>query len=218
MPEKNEPNYLGDVLKWEQDNLYSREAVTVKSGGNLAILEVVGKITKATPTTGTADGGNTGTGTMTGVAAGAKTKIGSYVATCTGAAENGGTFAVVAPDGSALPVAAVGVAYGNEQLNFTINDGATDFAVGDIFTVEVAAGSGKIVPVAADAVDGSQTAYGFMAAACDASSADKAGVAVIRDAIIVPTNLVWPDGASAGEKAAWLAELADAGIVTRTEA
>ncbi len=319
MAEKNEPSFLGDVLKWEQDNMYSREAVTVKSGGNLAILEVVGKITKATPTTGTAGAGNTGDGTMTGVVAGAKTKLGTYTATCvvgggsgavttptTGTADAGntgantmgsvtagasaaagtytmtcidattggseifevkapngsvlppatvavaytnaqinftiadpgtnaavgdiftvlasaadgdsGTFAINDPDGLALPDATVAVAYTNAQIEFTINDGAADYVAGDSFTVEVAAGSGKIVPVAADAVDGSQTAYGFMAAACDATSADKAGVAVIRDAIIVTTDLVWPDGASAGEKSAWLADLAVAGIVTRTEA
>lgn len=218
MPEKNEPNYLGDVLKWEQDNMYSRENVTVKSGESLAVVEVVGRITKSTPTTGTAGEGNTGTGTMTGVAAGPDTQVGTYTATCIAVAANSGIFAVVAPDGAALPEATVAVAYANDQLNLTINDGATDYAVGDIFTVEVAAGSGQIVPVDASAVDGSQKAYGFMAGAVDATGGAKAGVAVVRDAIIVTTNLVWPDGASAGEKAAWLADLADAGIVTRSGA
>lgn len=216
MPELNEPSYLGDVLKWEQDNMYSREAVTVKSGGNLSILEVVGKIKSSTPTTGTKTG--TGNGTMTSVAAGPDTKIGIYTATCITAAANGGTFKVVAPDGAALPNATAGTAYVNDQLNFTINDGSTDFIVGDSFTVEVAAGSGKIVPVNAVAVDGSQDAYGFMVAACDATSSDKAGAAVIRDAIIVTTNLVWPVGATTDQKSAWLADLAAAGIVTRTEA
>jgi hypothetical protein len=129
-----------------------------------------------------------------------------------------GTFAVRAPDGTALPAATVGSAYSNAQINFTINDGAADYAVGDIFTVAVAAGSGKIVAVDASAVDGSQTAYGFMAGDADASSADVAGVAVVRDAIIVSTDLVWPTGATAGQKTAWLADLGAAGIVARTEA
>lgn len=418
MAEKTEPIILGDVLKWEQDNMYSRENVTVKSGESLALCEVVGRITNATPTTGTADGGNSGDGTMTGVAAGDQVQIGTYTATCkvgggsgavttptTGTADGGntgngtmtavtagasakagtyqmtctavptgaavvpatgtaaggnagantmgsvsggaavkigtynvvctdatnagaevfqvtdpdglllapatvgvayvndqilftiadpganaqvgdaftiavteddhdagtftvttpdgaalppatvgvaytnaqinftindgvadfivgdtftvlataadgdsGTFAITAPDGTALSDATVGVAYTNEQIAFTINDGAADYVAGDIFTVAVAAGSGQIVPVDASAVDGSQHAYGFMVGAVDATLAAKAGVAVVRDAIIVAADLVWPDGATNDQKTAWLADLAAVGIVARTAA
>lgn len=318
MPSLTEINRLHDVLKWEQDNLYSREKVTVLSGENLANLAVVGKITSATPatgtagdntgdgtmasvtagdkvqlgtytmtcitgggsgavstpTTGTADGGNTGANTMGSVTAGASAQAGTYTMTCidatvagseifqvvapdgsvlppatvavaytnaqinftiadpgadaivgdsftvlaSAADGNSGVFAVVAPDGSALPDATVAVAYTNEQINFTIADGAADYIVGDLFTVEVAAGSGKVVEVEAAAVDGSQTAYGFMIGAVDASSADAAGVALVKDAIIVATDLVWPTGATADQKTAWLADFTAAGIVVRTEA
>jgi hypothetical protein len=319
MPSLTEINRLHDVLKWETDNFYSREQVTVLSGEDLAALAVVGQITNATPTTGTADegntgdgvmtgvaagddvqlgvytmtavegggsgaittpatgtadGGNTGANTMSGVSAGAAVQAGSYTMTCIDATVSGaeifevmapdgavlqpatvavayvnaqlsftiadpgakaivgdfftvlasaadgdsGLFAVVAPDGSALPDATVAVAYVNDQLNFTIADGATDYVVGDIFTVEVAAGSGKVVEVEAAAVDGSQTAYGFLVDAVDASSGDTAGVAVVRDAIIVATDLAWPAGATAGQKTAWLADLHAAGIIARTEA
>ena len=41
----NEPAVLGDALKWEQSNDYSRRKVTIASGQNLALLQVVGKIT-----------------------------------------------------------------------------------------------------------------------------------------------------------------------------
>lgn len=41
----NELNYLGDWLKFEGDNLYSRDEVTVISGQNLATGTVVGIIT-----------------------------------------------------------------------------------------------------------------------------------------------------------------------------
>lgn len=319
MPELNEPSYLGDVLKWEQDNGYSRENLTVKSGEVLPILSVIGKITNATPTTGAAAAGNTGDGTMTGVAAGNEVQIGTYTATCvtgggsgatttpaTGTADGGntganlmtgvsagasaqagtytmtcidatnagaeifevkapngavlppatvavayvnaqisftltdpgakaivgdiftvlataadgnsGTFAITAPDGTALPEATVAVAYANGHLGFTINDGAADYAVGDIFTVAVAAGSGQAVEVDASAVDGSQKAYGFLAGAVDATSAAKPGVVVVRDAIIVSTDLAWPSGATPDQKTAWLADLDAAGIVVRTAA
>ena len=45
MPVQNEGNYLGDWLKHEEDNLYSRDKVTVVSGQNLKTGTVVGIIT-----------------------------------------------------------------------------------------------------------------------------------------------------------------------------
>jgi hypothetical protein len=213
----SEANYLGDILKWELENRQSREQVTVLTGQDLSRGAVVGKVTKSTPTTGTADVGNTGNGTCTTVTAGAKAKLGTYELECTAAAADAGTFAVKAPDGTALPDAEVGVAYANEQINFTLNDADPDFAVGDKFTIEVSAGSGKIVEIDFDAVDGSQDACGFVIDAYDATSADVAGVAIVRDAQIVSSNLVWPDGATAAQKAAALAQLKENGIVTRVE-
>jgi len=408
-------NTLQDVLKWEQENCFSREAITVAAGQNLEALTVVGKITKSTPTTGTKAEANTGDGTCTGVTAGADTQIGTYTLTCTevavganvvpttgtkaeantgdglmtavtggdftqvgtytmtctalgvgaftvpatgtlaavgsadgtctdvsggadvtdgtytltcvdaetnaGAFEvvgpdgyslgeaivgtafvsnqilltindgtndfevgdvftiavteadsnsgtfsvvapNGatledatvgvaytsgqinftigdgdtdfaladsftvtvttadhdsGTFSVLAPNGEALPDATVDSAYTNDQINFTINDGDTDFIVGDSFTIAVAAGSGKYVIIDFDGVDGSQDAAGFVIDEYDASSADLAGVAIVRDAIIVSTDLVWPTGATTDQKTAALAVLKTAGIVERDE-
>lgn len=218
MANTTESNRLNDILKWEQENLFSREGVTVASGENLTLGAVIGKITKSTPTEGTADGGNTGNGTCTGVTAGDDTQIGTYTLECTAAATDGGTFKVTAPNGEALPDAEVGTAYANEQINFTINDGATDFAVGDKFTIAVAAGSGKVTEIDFSAVDGSQNAYGFVIDDYDASSADVNGVAIVRDAMVIEDNLVWPTGATADQKAAAMAHLKAAGIVTREEA
>ncbi len=45
MPVQTEGNYLGDWLKFEADNLYSRDEVTVVSGQNLKTGTVVGIIT-----------------------------------------------------------------------------------------------------------------------------------------------------------------------------
>jgi len=56
MPVQNEANYLGDWLKWEEDNLYSREKVTVASGQNLdtgtvvGVITASGKVTQLAPT------------------------------------------------------------------------------------------------------------------------------------------------------------------------
>lgn len=77
--------------------------------------------------------------------------------------------------------------------------------------------SGKYVPVNAGASDGSETAAGIAIADYDAASADVKGVAIVREAIITTSNLVWPDGATSNQKAAWLENLAVEGIITREE-
>lgn len=210
-----EGNRLGDVVFHESDREASREAVTVLSGQNLLIGTVLGKITKAIAAP-VAGGGNTGNGTVTGYSLGAKAKLGTYTLKCITAAVNGGTFAVISPDGDALPNASVGVGYINDQINFTINDGTTDFIVGDSFTIAVDAGSGKVKILTPAAVDGTQNAYGALTADVDASAADLAGVAIVRDAILKDTGLVWPGGITAGQKAAALAELESEHITTRT--
>ena len=45
MTVKTESNTLGDGIKWEESNDYSRQKVTVLFGQSLALLEVVGKVT-----------------------------------------------------------------------------------------------------------------------------------------------------------------------------
>jgi hypothetical protein len=51
MPVQSEQNYLGDWLKLEADNLYSRDEVTVASGQKLTTGSVVGVITASGKTT-----------------------------------------------------------------------------------------------------------------------------------------------------------------------
>jgi hypothetical protein len=45
MPSFTESQNLGDLLKFEEDNLYSREEITVTSGQNIAFATVVARIT-----------------------------------------------------------------------------------------------------------------------------------------------------------------------------
>jgi hypothetical protein len=45
MPVQTEPNFFADWLKFEEDNLYSRDEVIVASGQNLATGTVVGIVT-----------------------------------------------------------------------------------------------------------------------------------------------------------------------------
>lgn len=225
MSHQHEENNLRDVVRYEDDSAgqLSREVVTVLSGQDLAMGAVLGKITLGTcPTTGTA-GSNTGSGTCGSVTAGAKAKVGTYTIKCTHIVTGSGVFSVEDPDGFALPDAVVG-AYVHDQINFTLVDGSPDFAVGDEFTIAIAAGSGSVKEIALgalSAVDGAQHAYGILTADCDATGGAVAAVAIVKDAVIVAANLVWPDGSpavSAGEKVIALAELAAKGIVARAEA
>ncbi len=206
-------NTLQDILKWEAENNFSREVVTVKSGQNLVMGAVIGKITRSTPTTGTAGVGNTGAGTVTSVHATGKTKIGIYTLTALSATK----FDLQDPDGEVLIANGTLGAYTHEQLHFTIADGSPSISAGDVWTVTVAAGSGYVQELDLDGVDGSEDAYGILTAACDATSANTAAVAIVREAQIVTADLVWPTGASAGQKAIALAELVGKGIVAVTE-
>lgn len=86
-----------------------------------------------------AAGANDGDGTVGSLTADTNAPTGAWKLRCVIAAANGGTFAVIRPDGSLDGAAVVGSAYnGTDGINFTIADGSDDFAVGDEFTVTVA--------------------------------------------------------------------------------
>jgi len=161
-----------DRLVVHSDGLVSRQ-ITLLSGENRTRGTVLGKQTTDTvPTTGTADGGNTGNGTVGSVSAGGTDlQAGTYTLRCFEAATDGGSFEVIAPDGELVGIAVVGVAFTSDHLDLTIADGATDFAVGDEFTIAVS-GSGKYKLSAAAATDGSQEPDVILTEDTDASAAD----------------------------------------------
>ena len=155
------------------------EAVTILSGEGACVRgQLLGKVDRVagTPAAGT----NTGNGTVTAVSLGTKSKLGTYTLKCVATAGNGGTFAVIDPDGYALQAqATVGTPFTSGHLNFTVNDGATDFALNDTFTIAVGSGSGKYRKYNAANVDGSQFPSAILAADVDATSADKPAPAYV---------------------------------------
>ena len=162
---------LSDTLKLEAEGLHSRDAISVLAAQNLGVGAVLGKVTAGSvPTTGTAGGGNTGNGTMTGVTGGKYVKVGTYTMTCVETHLNLGTFAVKGVNGEAIGTAYVGETFTSSEINFTINDGGTDFSLGDTFTVAVAAGGGQYRAINPSGVDGSAIAAGILYAAVDASA------------------------------------------------
>jgi hypothetical protein len=219
MPVQTERNYLGDWLKFEADNHYSRDIVTVLagSGADRALLTgmVLGRITKGVAASA-AVAGNTGNGTITAApAVGQAAKPGVYRVVCIEPAADAGKFAVEDPDGVLIGVATVGVEF-TTHLTFTIADGAADFVAGDSFTITVAAGSGKVKQIDFAATDGSNAACGILLLDTTApDGTDRSGVAIVRNAIVSDNGITWPAGATENQKNAAIAQLKSAGILVR---
>ncbi len=212
------PKLAHDWLVHELDPQLFRRAGTVKSGaGVLGTGRVLGKITTGAATSAAKAGGNTGNGALTLDVAtpvlGTGIKLGVWAVRCIAAAANGGTFRVEDPDGVVRGDVAVGATFA-DGIKFAIADGSSDFIVGDGFDITVAVGSGKFVPIAFAATDGSQKAAAILINGVDATSADVETAVLVGSAQIVPNQLTWPDGASSPQKTAALAELALLGIVS----
>jgi len=210
MPVQSESNYLGDILKYEAPNLFSRDEVTL-TAGNLALGAVVGRKAPAVTVT---PGTNTGNGVMGAVTLGPAALPGNYVVTCKTKVTNAGVFSVVDPRGLPLPDLTVAVAYAGDHINCTLADGSTDFEVGDKFTIAVSVASevGEFNPAASD---GLQFAAGVLVQAVDASAAARQTVIIARDAIVSRPALVWKSGTTAPQKAVAVAQLKTLGILAR---
>jgi hypothetical protein len=218
MPALSEPNNLGDVLKFETPNLYSREVVTVLAGNGsdrtLSVGTVIGKRTLS-ETTVIPDGGNTGDGVAGAVTLGSMAESGAYAIICISAAANTGTFQVLTPKGYRLPDLEVGQAYVGDHVNLTIADGAADFIVGDSFTVNVS-GDDKVVALDLAGVDGSHAPIGIISATITAlDGTDAEGVAVVRTCILADHALIWPDGITTQQKIDAITALEGRGILVR---
>lgn len=224
----NENSRISDVLMFEEGEEvnFVRDAVTLISGTPASkIGQVLGQITIGGATAAAKQGGNTGNGTLvmdgtTPILANAQ--VGIYTVTCTVAGTNSATFRVVDPIGRVLGDAAFSGSGASatfaDQIKFAITDGATDFVVGDGFTVTIAAGSGKYAQVAPAAVDGTAVAAGVLLAAVDASAADAVGVAVVRGPAVLKTSgVVWTAGMTTNQKTAALAQLAALRILNRQD-
>jgi hypothetical protein len=135
----------------------------------LTKLTIMGFSLSAVPTTGTADVGNTGDGTVAAVAQlsqGPIARVGAYNLEVTAAVANGGVLKLEGPDGESIAdglVMTVGAGaatiFNAGGMTFTVTDGATDFIVGDKFAITVTAVN-KFNPLNGASVDGSQRVAG----------------------------------------------------------
>lgn len=211
-----EPNYTAEFLISEEDEAYySRDAVTLKSGNNLKAGAVLGRVVTAGSATATA-GTNTGNGAFGAVTVGANAQPGVYTVKITKAAANAGDFEVIDPQGDVVGLGTVGSAFSGAGLGFTVADGATDFAVGDSWTVVVTVSAQKWTEFAPAATDGSQLAAAILYADVDASLADTPAVIIARAASVKLSKLAWAVGVTDAQKATAIAQLGNAGIVVRS--
>jgi hypothetical protein len=216
------------VVKYEQEASVGicRDVVTIYEAGakTYAVGTVLGKTFVATSVTPAAAAGNTGTGSIGTVTATGKAKRGTYTVTIIKAATNAGDFIVRDPSNNVVGYGTVAVAYSNE-LAFTLAD-ATDFVVGDSFSVEVV-GDYKYKMVESTATDGSAKACAIYISAKDgsfsessiAATTDTSVIALIRGAAIVGKETL-TYGASidtAAEKTKMYSELESVGIICRTQ-
>lgn len=191
-------------LKSEAPGTRSREAITLKSGENLNAGAVITG-TDGTVTTA-ADSGNTGNGAFASTPAGvAGVMEGDYRLVVVEPATDGGTFVLYRPDGTVVGKGSVGSAF-SDELSFTLNDGATDFAAGDAFTITVDAP--KWIERAAGI-----KARGILGQDTDASGGDKAATAVVRDCEVNKGELNHVSGATQAQKDQAVRDLKQAGVI-----
>jgi hypothetical protein len=214
------PTLLTALLKYEVNPEFCREQLTLLAGDGAERSVVVGQLlglSSAVAVSEAAAAGNTGNGafSLASPAIAGGTLPGDYEVICVAAAANGGTFEVFDPSGVAIGTAKVGVAY-TGALKFTIADGATDFVVGDSFTVTVPAGT-KAKEWDPTAIDGSAAVAGIvLARAVAADGTDSTVLTLARGpAIITDSGIAWPDGVTDDQKADALAALAALGIIVR---
>lgn len=215
------PKTITEIVKMEREHAFTREVGIIKAAASgtrvIKTGAVLGRILFGTVTVA-ADVANTGDAVLTAVEVtlGRSTKVGTYTLTCKTEVTNAGVFAVVDPDGYALPDLTVAAAYANPHLGLTIPDGTTDWAAGDVITVTVAAGTGKLVAYDPEATDGTQIAAAIAAAPAETTTADVSIPVIVREAIVGADALVYETGTTTAEKAQALADLAKVGILAPT--
>lgn len=217
MASNAEGKYAGEFILSEAPGSRSRENVTVLSGENLKAGHVLGARLVA-PTVGSAaaDAGNTGDGAVSGEAVGTNlgAQRGDYRVAFVEPATDGGSFLVFDPAGRLVGGGVVGTEF-DDQIKFTIADGATDFAVGDGFTISVTGGTFKVKEYDPTDADGGERFFGVLYDNVDASAADTAGVAVTRAAEVREADLTFFTGATTAQKDEAKRQMAELGVIAR---
>lgn len=204
--------YAGEFIIGELNDI-SKDEVTLVSGQDVVAGTVLGRIETAGVTSAIVGTGNGAIGTITPSAG---VQEGVYVLKIITATTNSATFEVRDPQGDVIGTGATGVAFSGGGLAFTLADGSTDFIVGDLINITVAAGSKKYTLHNNAAADGSQNAVAIAYDNYDASAGDLTIVVIARHQEVNADKLTWKSGISAPNKTAAIANLATHNIIVRS--
>jgi hypothetical protein len=169
-----------------------------------------------------ADGGNTGDGTVTAaaLASGGPALVGAYNLECTAAVTNGGVFKLEDPNGIELENAITipagagnSIVFVGHGLTFTLTDGATDFIVGDKFSLTTTE-DGVLEAYAADGVDGTEIPMSLMPRARTEASGANYPQSVLVEGEVVQSIVETAQGGALSK--ALIDKLLDASIVVQT--
>ncbi|GAA5231755.1 head decoration protein [Verticiella sediminum] len=193
-----------DFIVSEANGQRSRANIVMAAGfgvvlaGTLIAQTTADNAAIATPTAGNTGNGVLGTFVVTSGAV-----SGNYSVQITEASAGGGAFEVTGPGGVVLGAGEVGTPFTAGGLTFTIADGASDFVVGDSWTIAVTANLGEWVPYDEDgANDGRRAAGGVLYASVDTTQADVQAVGIVRDAEVAAALLIGLDAAGRTDLAA----------------
>jgi hypothetical protein len=219
---QTESRHPGGFMVSEANGMKSRDKFAVALSQTIVAGQVCGKTAVVSGATSSvaADAGNTGNGVFTldvtaPVSAGAKDGV--YRVINDLVAANSGEFIVLDPDGIEIGRVAVAATF-NNQIKFVIADGATDFAIGDAFSVTVGLEETdyQVEALNLSGTDGSQrpACISWGNVTTDGSNLG-AGTFITRDAEVRGVDLVWPSGITAAQLAEGLRALEKLGIIVR---
>lgn len=208
---------IGGDPKFRDELLTFAATDTFVKGTILARQKVVLAITPSAVT-------GTGNGTVTAasvVGGSVIPKIGNYVLRNTAAVANGGVWRLEDPDGMIVASdlrmtvgASSATIFEAGGLIFTINDGGTDFALGDTFTLPVVTNSDKLVPFNPAGAGGAQFPTHILTYEVSRTGAGDVKVrALVKGEVDKNRLIIDVDGSNANVTTTVIQQLRELGII-----
>ena len=187
----------------------SHLSFTIANGGTMTLGDAFTVVVTAggTPTLI-----GTGSGVVSAFSLGKNAQLGTYRVRLQATSATA-QFEVQGPSGL-VGMGNVATAFTSDQVNFSLANGGT-MTLGDYFIIIVAGHSNQATAFSPLAVDGSQHPAGILLDAVDASTAAKAGTAIVRFAEIKTAKLAWGATVTAAQQAAALTQLKAIGLIAR---
>lgn len=204
---------------------YRDETLALSAADTAAEGTILARKVVSTTVTVGADSGNTGDGTVTASVVGGDDipKAGAWNFECIEAVTNGGVFKLENPDGgieaSGLAMntaSAASVTFEIRGISILATDGDTDFAVGDKFSLTVAA-DGDLVYFATDGAGGAQIPTAVLTYDVTVTEATDVAVRVMTTGRVRKERLIIDaDGDDSNITTAILDQLRGVGIIAET--